>query len=75
VQRGARRLAGIDFNKARNRHVVDAVLGLAPHPEGFTVGELAQAVRERTGWTPAEYPPRKASYDLTKLHGKVAVHG
>jgi hypothetical protein len=27
--RGTRRLAGIDLNKARNRHVVDAVVGLA----------------------------------------------
>jgi hypothetical protein len=50
-QRGARRLAGIDLNKARNRYVVDAVLGLATHPDGFTVAQLAQAVRERTGWS------------------------
>jgi len=70
VQRGQRRLAGIDLNKARNRHVVDAVLGLATHPEGFTVGQLAQAVRERTGWTGQQYSARKASYDLAKLQGK-----
>src|ERR1022692_2308010 len=33
--RGTRRLAGIDLNKARNRHVVDAVVGLATPPEGL----------------------------------------
>src|ERR1022692_2184388 len=32
--RGTRRLAGIDLNKARNRHVVDAGLGLAMHRGG-----------------------------------------
>jgi hypothetical protein len=72
-QRGARRLAGIDLNKARNRYVVHAVLGLATHPDGFTVGQLAQAVRERTGWSKKQYPPRKAGYDLAKLHGKKLV--
>jgi hypothetical protein len=73
AQRGTRRLAGIDFNKARNRHVVDAVLGLATHPDGFTVGQLAQAVRERTGWTAPQYSTRKASYDLAKLKAKRLV--
>jgi hypothetical protein len=73
TQRGARRLAGIDLNKARNRFVVDAVLGLATQPDGFTIGQLAQAVRERTGWTLKHYPPRKAAYDLAKLQGKKLV--
>jgi hypothetical protein len=32
TKRGTQRLAGIDLNKARNRHVVDAVVGLSTHP-------------------------------------------
>jgi hypothetical protein len=68
--RGTRRLAGIDLNKARNRHVVDAVVGLATQPEGFSLAELAQAVRVRTGWGPKRYSVRQAAYDLAKLRGK-----
>ena len=33
--RGTRRLAGIDLNKARNRHVVDAVVGVGHAAGGF----------------------------------------
>ena len=68
--RGTRRLAGIDLNKARNRHVVDAVVGLATQPEGFSLAELATAVRARTGWGPKRYSVRQAAYDLAKLRGK-----
>jgi hypothetical protein len=68
--RGTRRLAGIDLNKARNRHVVDAVVGLATQPEGFSLVELAKAVRARTGWGPKRYSVRQAAYDLAKLRGK-----
>lgn len=68
--RGTRRLAGIDLNKARNRHVVDAVVGLATQPEGFSLAELAEAVRARTGWGPKRYSVRQAAYDLAKLRGK-----
>jgi hypothetical protein len=73
TQRGSRRLAGIDLNKARNRTVVEAVTSLSTMPEGFTVEELAQAVRERTGWSAAEYSKRRAAYDLAKLRGKELV--
>lgn len=48
--RGHRRLAGIDLNKARNRHVLNAVVTLASAPDGFTVAEVAAKVRERSGW-------------------------
>ena len=41
--RGTRRLAGIDLNKARNRHVVDAVVALSTRPNGFTVAQLAES--------------------------------
>jgi hypothetical protein len=40
--RGSRRLAGIDLNKARNRHVVDAVIELSTKPDGSTVSQLAE---------------------------------
>jgi hypothetical protein len=71
--RGTRRLAGIDLNEARNRHVVDAVVGLATQPEGFSLAELAEAVRARTGWEPKRYSVRQAAYDLAKLRGKKLV--
>jgi hypothetical protein len=71
--RGARRLAGIDLNKARNRHVLDAVVGLSTRPDGFTLAQLAQGVRERTGWSEKKYAARHAAYDLAKLRGKKLV--
>jgi len=71
--RGTRRLAGMDLNKARNRHVVDAVVGLATQPEGFTLGALAHAVRARSGWSQRKYSVRQAAYDLAKLRGKKLV--
>jgi hypothetical protein len=71
--RGARRLAGIDLNKVRNRHLIDAVVGLSTHPHGFTVGELAQVVRERSDWNVQQYSARQAAYDLAKLRGKNLV--
>lgn len=71
--RGSRRLAGIDLNKARNRHVLDAVVELSTKPDGFTVGKVAVAVRERTGWGATRYSTRHAGYDLAKLHGKKLI--
>ena len=72
--RGTRRLAGIDLNKARNRHVLDAIVGLSTQPDGFTLTQLAHNVRARTGWTAKKYSTRNAAYDLTKLRGKKLVH-
>jgi hypothetical protein len=69
-QRGNRRLAGLDLNKARNRTVIAAVSGLATEPEGFTTAEVAEAVRGRAGWNQVQYPTRRAAYDLAKLRGK-----
>ena len=78
--RGTRRLAGIDLNKARNRWVVDAVVGLSTQPEGFTVAQLAEAVRSRSGTDGTDgdghaptYSTRQAAYDLAKLVGKQLV--
>jgi hypothetical protein len=72
-QRGNRRLAGLDLNKARNRTVIAAVSALATQPEGFTLAQLAQNVRQRAGWDEAQYPTRRAAYDLAKLRGKSLV--
>jgi len=71
--RGTRRLAGIDLNKARNRHVVDAVVALSTRPNGFTVAQLAEAVRQRSGQDPNMYSARNAAYDVAKLVGKTLV--
>lgn len=71
--RGTKRLAGINLDKDRNRHVVNAVVALSTQPDGFTVGQLAEAVRMRTGWSPTAYSPRHAAYDLAKLRGKELV--
>jgi hypothetical protein len=71
--RGTRRLAGIDLNKARNRHVVDAVIALSTKPNGFTVAQLAETVRQRFGQDAATYSARSAAYDLAKMVGKMLV--
>src|SRR6516225_216253 len=71
--RGTRRLAGIDLNKARNRLVVDAVVALSTRPNGFTVAQLAETVRERSGQDANMYSARNAAYDLAKLVGKTLV--
>src|ERR1700747_1988791 len=71
--RGTRRLAGIDLNKARNRHAVDAVVELATKPTGFTVAQLAETVRQRSGQDATTYSPRHAAYDLAKMLGKMLV--
>ncbi len=72
-QRGNRRLAGLDLNKARNRTVIAAVSGLATQPGGFTTAQLAESVRGRAGWTQEQYPDRRAAYDLAKVRGKSLV--
>src|SRR5262249_32976273 len=71
TQRGTQRLAGIDIQKPRLRAVIEAVLNLAPKPDGFTAGDLAT----RTGALLRQptYTPRHAAYDLRKLRGKGLV--
>jgi hypothetical protein len=73
TMRGSRRLAGIDLNKARNRHVLDAVVELSTRPDGFTVSKVAAAVRKRTGWSETKYSTRQAGYDVAKLRGKKLI--
>lgn len=68
--RGTRRLAGIDLSEARNRHVVGAVLKLSTKPDGFTVAQLAEAVRPSSGQDANTYSARNAAYDMAKMVGK-----
>jgi hypothetical protein len=69
-QRGSRRLAGLDLNKARNRAVVQGLVALSSAPEGFTVPELAEQVRQLLSCSAEEYSTRRAAYDLAKARGK-----
>ena len=73
TQRGTRRLAGIDLNKARNRHVVDAVVALSTRPGGFTLAQVAEAVQQGADRSLKAYSSRNAAYDLAKLKGKKLV--
>lgn len=72
-QIGATRLGGVDFNKARTRATLHAVLALAIAPDGFTVADLADKVRSLTGANHQGYTVRQAAYDLRKLRGKQLV--
>ena len=67
-------VGGIDINKARMRHVVEALIALSPLPNGFTASELAARVGVLVGHGQSPYGPRPAAYDLKKLRGKHIVH-
>jgi len=72
THRGAQRLAGVDVQKPRMRRVMEAVLGLAPKPGGFTARDLADTTQALL--SPGEiYTPRQAAYDLRKLRGKALI--
>jgi hypothetical protein len=73
TSRGNHRLAGVDLQKPRLRAVAEAVIALAPQPDGFTAEALATRVRTQQGRTMAKYNARKAAYDLRKLRGKALV--
>ncbi len=73
TQRGTRRLAGVDIQKPRLRAVLEAVLALAPKPEGFTAQDLAEQTRPLLGRRRSPYTPRQAAYDLANLRGKALV--
>jgi hypothetical protein len=70
AQLGATRVGGIDFNQARRRHVVQALVALSPSPGGFAASQLAGKVRSLTGPAESEYGPRRAAYDLKKLRAQ-----
>ena len=63
-------VAGIDLSKPRLRAVLNAVIALAASPNGLTVSDLAEKVRELLGLNPQDYKSRHAAYDLKKLRGK-----
>jgi len=69
---GNTQVGGIDYNKARTRLAMQAVLALAASPKGFTASELARKVRESAP-PGLQYQPRQAAYDLKKLRGKEFV--
>ena len=69
---GTRRLAGINLDNARNRKVIESVIELSTEPDGFTLSQVAEAMRTRSGDN--TYSNRNAAYDLTKLRGKKFVH-
>ena len=57
----------------QRRAGVDALLALAPQPEGFTTQDLAAKVRPRLSTPGTAYTPRQAAYALAKLRGKTLV--
>jgi hypothetical protein len=70
---GKTRVGGIDLNKARMRHVVEALIALSPSPNGFTASDVAARVCASHQQTTSQYGPRQAAYDLKKLRGKHIV--
>ena len=66
-------VGGIDLNKARMRHVVEALIALSPSANGFTASDLAARVRLFPEQAAPPYGPRHAAYDLKKLRGKQIV--
>jgi hypothetical protein len=70
TSRGRRRLAGVDVHKPRMCAVLEALVALTLHPQGFTAAELAAHVRRVAGPQLPEYRPRQAAYDLKKVRAK-----
>jgi len=66
-------VGGIDLNKARMRHGIEALIALSPPPNGFTASDVAARVCASRQQTPLHYGPRQAAYDLKKLRGKHIV--
>src|ERR1700739_3954546 len=73
AQVGKTLVGGVDLNKARMRHVVEAVIAFAPSANGFTASQVPAQVRLLSKLTPLQYSPRHAAYDLKKLRGKHIV--
>ena len=56
------------------RRVTQAVLALAPSPNGFTPTGLAHQVQLLSRHSESQYGTRRAAYDLKKLRGKQLIH-
>ena len=70
---GATRVGGINYNQARMRKGIEAVVALATAPSGFSASELAAQVRALSDEQGSPYGPRQAAYDIKKLRGKEVV--
>jgi hypothetical protein len=73
AQLGQSTVAGIHLDQPRMRTVFQAVMALAPSPDGFAASHLAAKVREIAGPAAASYAARQAAYDLKKLRAKQLV--
>jgi hypothetical protein len=73
TQVGKTRVGGIDVNRARMRSVVQGVLALSCHRDGFTASQLAEQICSGGGPGATDYSSRQATYDLKKLRGKQMV--
>ena len=67
---GKTRIAGINLSQVRLRAVMEAVIRLAPSPNGFKIAAVAQKVRALLNWPAEQYQSRHAAYDLRKLRAK-----
>ena len=65
-------MGGIDLNKLRTRRAAEAILALAPSPEGFTAADMAEQVHSMTG-SGSAYDARRAAYDIKKFRAKGIV--
>jgi hypothetical protein len=70
-QLGRSRVGGIRLDNPRLRHLMQAVIALAPAPRGFCLADLSQQVRQATHGP--GYTVRQAAYDLKKLRAKNLV--
>ena len=50
-------VGGIDLNKARIRHVVEAPIALSPLPNGFIASDVAARLRALSKQSQSEYGP------------------
>ena len=69
-QKGKNRLAGIDFNKEKNKQVAAVILALSMKPGGFTSKDLAEEISHRFN---PDFSRRNASYIIRKFRGKGMV--
>ena len=63
----------MDLQNARMRAVSEAMVALAPDPDGFTVGELAEKTRGLMRDDAPTYSPRRTLYNMSKLREKVLL--
>jgi hypothetical protein len=73
IRKGKARLAGVDINKERNQAIMEAVLTLSIKPEGYSISDVTDKMKEKVGGKYGLYDTRKAAYDISKLRGKGLV--